>query len=91
MSPASFQDTAGPGPRISQQSHSPPSGHNVSSRHDRQDTVESDTEAREDNGSSKAPPRKKQRKQRPVFSCAGTLHVFILRSSDHCLILPISF
>lgn len=71
MSPASFQDTAGRGSRVNQQSHSPPSGHNVS-RHDRQDTVESDTEAREDNGSSKARPRKKQRKQRPVFSCAGT-------------------
>nr|KIR85713.1 hypothetical protein I308_03820 [Cryptococcus tetragattii IND107] len=69
MSPASFQDTAGRGSRVNQQSHSPPSGHNVS-RHDRQDTVESDTEAREDNGSSKARPRKKQRKQRPVFSCA---------------------
>lgn len=73
MSPPSFQNPAGPGPLRNPQSHSPPSASNVS-RHDRQDTAESDIEAREENGASKVPLRKKQRKQRkqrPVFSCAG--------------------
>ncbi|AFR95359.2 hypothetical protein C343_03455 [Cryptococcus neoformans C23] len=69
MSSPSLQDPAGPGPLRNQQSHSPPSASNVS-RRERQDTAESDIEAREENGTSKAPLRKKQRKQRPVFSCA---------------------
>ncbi|EAL20713.1 hypothetical protein CNBE0780 [Cryptococcus deneoformans B-3501A] len=68
MSPTSFQNSAGPG-ALNQHSRSPPSASNVSSR-DRQGTAESDIEAREENGASKAPLRKKQRKQRPVFSCA---------------------
>lgn len=84
MSSPSLQDPAGPGPLRNQQSHSPPSASNVS-RRERQDTAESDIEAREENGTSKAPLRKKQRKQRPVFSCAGmyisSWSVLIARSS----------
>lgn len=83
MSPTSFQNSAGPG-ALNQHSRSPPSASNVSSR-DRQGTAESDIEAREENGASKAPLRKKQRKQRPVFSCAGmyisSWSVLIARSS----------